>query len=293
MNSRLRKSFELCFFLFPACIPLILFWVYPILDTFRISFTDWDYMSPAYHIVWLENYLKMFRDPAFLQALKVTLLFGAETVIPSILLGLFAALLLHGAGACKNTLRALLFSPWITPVVAVSIVWTWILEPDGGIANHLLSLIGLPTGTWLHSSGSALGSVALVTVWKSTGYVMLFYIGALSRVPKGLYEAARVDGAGKLRTFFNITVPMISPTTLFLTILLTIQSLQAYGQIQILTQGGPSGSTRTLLYRYYQLAFEQFDMGGASATVIVLLALTFALSLAQFWMSGKSIYYGE
>lgn len=287
MNRRIRRWLELGLFLLPAGLPLLVFWIYPIFSTFHLSFTDWDYMSPDYHVVGLANYLAMFREEAFYQALKTTLLFGIWTVVPTLALGFLMALLLQGLKKAGTFCKTLVFSPWITPVVAVSIVWTWIYEPDRGAANQLLAMLGITGLPWLHSSQTALLSVALTTVWKNIGYVMLFYIGALARVPKELYEAADVEGAGKGRILTDITLPMIAPTTLFLTVLLTIQSLQAYDQIQILTQGGPSGSTRTLLYRYYQLAFEQFDMGGAAATVTVLLVLTFLFSLIQFWWAGR------
>ncbi|MBP3544552.1 MAG: sugar ABC transporter permease, partial [Lachnospiraceae bacterium] len=138
---------------------------------------------------------------------------------------------------------------------------------------------------------TALLSVIIMTVWKNAGYAMLFYIGALGRVPEELYEAAAIDGSGKIKKFFGITLPLVSPTTLLLMIMLTIQSLQAYDQIQVLTQGGPSGSTRTLLYRYYQLAFEQFNMGEASANVVALLILTVLLSVLQLWVSKRYVHY--
>lgn len=287
MNRKIIKRLELCFFLLPAGIPLVLFWIYPIFRTFHLSFTDWDYMTPEYNLVGFANYIAMFQDAAFYQALKTTLLFGVGTVVPALVLGFLAALLLQGLGKAGAFYQTLVFSPWITPVVAVSIVWTWIYDPDRGVANQLLSMLGISGMPWLHSSDTALMSVVITTVWKYIGYVMLFYIGALARVPEELYEAAKMEGAGKGRTLFHITLPMIAPTTLFLTVLLTIQSMQAYDQIQILTQGGPSGSTRTLLYRYYQLAFEQFDMGGAAATVTALLVLTVIFSLIQFRWAEK------
>lgn len=278
-------------FLLPAGMPLLLFWIYPIFRTIYLSFTDWDYMMPEYHLVGFQNYTDMLSDEAFYDALRVTGWFGLGTVVPTIVLGMLLALLLQRLGRGSTCYKALMFSPWITPTVAAAIVWTWIYEPDTGIANVLLEAAGIEGLPWLHSSQTALLSVILMTVWKSAGYAMLFYIGALGRVPEELYEAASMDGASTIRKFFRITLPLVSPTTLLLAIMLTIQSLQAYDQIQILTQGGPSGSTRTLLYRYYQLAFEQFNMGEASANVVALLLITVLLSALQLRCSEKLVHY--
>lgn len=290
-KAKLKKKIEYIGFLLPAGFPLVLFWIYPIMRTIHLSFTDWDYMTPYYNFVGFRNYSTMLMDTSFYEALKVTIWFGVGTVIPTIVLGLLLALLIQELGGGSTFYKALIFSPWITPTVAVAIVWTWIYEPDTGFANILLQCLGLEGSRWIHSSQTALLAVIIMTVWKSVGYAMLFYIGALHKVPEELYEAASMDGAGKIKRFFSITLPMVSPTTLLLTIMLTIQSLQAYDQIQVLTQGGPSGSTRTLLYRYYQLAFEQFDMGEASANVVALLILTAVLSVLQLWCSKKLVHY--
>ena len=145
-------------------------------------------------------------------------------------------------------------------------------------------MAGLP---WLHSSSTALASVALVTVWKNLGYVMLLFAGALSRIPAELYEAASVDGAGSLNRFVHITLPILRPAILMIGIIMTADSLRAYDQIQILTQGGPAGSTRTLLYLYYQLGFEQFDMGRGAAAVFILMAIGISLALVQLKLNKE------
>ena len=167
--------------------------------------------------------------------------------------------------------------------MAVSIVWTWIFEPDRGFANQVLRWLGGSGSAWLKSSETALAAVALVTVWKNMGYVLLLFMGALSRVPAELGEAAAVDGAGTFRRFRSVTLPLIAPSVRMVGLLLAVEALRAYDQIQILTQGGPSGSTRTLLYLYYQLGFEQFRMGQAAAAVVVLMALGLGLA----WLQGK------
>lgn len=286
-----KKIGSVALFVLPAFIPLVVFWIYPILRSLYISFTNWDYMTPDYDIVFFDNYVKLFKDPRFLDALWNTVVFTLGSLIPTIVGGLILALLLQKAFRGSGFFKFILFSPWITPTVAISIVWTWIYEPDVGFANQVLKFLHLPALKWINSSDTAMLAVIIVTVWKSLGYAMIFYISALEKVPTELYEANTLDKANAFQRFRDVTLPCISPTTFFLTIITMVNSLQAYDQIQILTQGGPSGSTRTLLYMYYQLGFEEFDMGQAAALAVVLIVITVALSLIQFVASKKWVHY--
>ncbi len=286
-----KKWCSVMTFVVPALIPLTVFWIYPILRSMILSLTDWDYMSPSYSFVGLSNYVALFKDTRFYSALWNTFVFGIGTVIPTIIGGMILALLLQKAFRGDGIFKFILFSPWITPTVAISIVWTWIYEPDVGIANHVLKFFHLPALQWINSSSTAMLAVIIVTVWKSLGYAMIFYITALEKVPKELYEANALDGANSWQRFRDVTLPCISPTTFFLVIITMVNSLQAYDQIQILTQGGPSGSTRTLLYMYYQLGFEEFNMGQATAVAMILILITVMLSLIQFVVSKKWVHY--
>ncbi len=286
-----RKVGSVWLFVLPALIPLIVFWIYPILRSVYISFTDWDYMSPTYNFVFLDNFIALFKDDRFYDALWNTLVFTVGTLVPTIVLGLLLALLMQKAFKGSGIVKFILFSPWITPTVAISIVWTWIYDPDTGIANAVLEFLHLPALQWIKSSETAMLAVIIVTVWKSLGYAMIFYLSALEKVPGELYEASGLDGAKSWQRFRDVTLPCISPTTFFLVIITMVSSLQAYDQIQILTQGGPSGSTRTLLYMYYQLGFEEFNMGQATAVAIVMIILTVLLSTIQFTASKKWVHY--
>lgn len=248
-------------------------------------------MSPTYDFVFLDNFIALFHDSRFYDALLNTLLFTLGTLIPTLIGGLLLALLLQRNFRESGIYKFILFSPWVTPTVAISIVWVWIFEPDTGIANAVLQFFHLPGLQWIQSSDTALLAVIIVTVWKSIGYAMIFYLSALEKVPAELYEACGLDGARKWQRFRDITIPSISPTTFFLMIITMVNSLQAYDQIQILTQGGPSGSTRTLLYMYYQLGFEEFDMGQATAVAMVMIVLTVGLSAIQFRASKKWVHY--
>lgn len=278
-------------FILPALIPLVIFWIYPIIKSIYISFTDWDYMTADYNFIGLENYKSLLGDSNFYQALSNTVEFSLGTIIPTIIGGLLLALLLQKNFRGSGIYKVILFSPWITPTVAISIVWTWIFDPNVGIANKVLEFLNMAPLEWLNSSQTSMLAVIIVTVWKSIGYAMIFYISALEKVPNVLYEAASLDGANWWQKFRHITLPGISPTTFFLVIITTINALQAYDQIQVLTQGGPSGSTRTLLYQYYQLAFEQFNMGQATAVAVILIIITVILSLLQYIGSKKWVNY--
>ena len=290
-RSEIRNLGAVLLFVLPALIPLFIFWIYPILRSVWLSFTDWDFMTPDYNFIWFKNYTSLLKDSRFYEALWNTLVFTAGTLFPTIIGGLGLALLLCRNFKGSGVFKFVLFSPWITPTVAISIVWTWIFREDGGLANQVLGLFGLPALKWISSSDTAMLSVIIVTVWKSLGYAMIFYLSALEKVPEELYEASALDGAKPWRQFLDMTLPGISPTTFFLMIITMVNSLQAYDQIQILTQGGPSGSTRTLLYMYYQLGFQEFKMGQATATAVIMIIITVILSLAQFTASKKWVHY--
>ena len=248
-------------------------------------------MSPEINMVGLYNYQVLFGDTNFIEVLINTLIFGVSTTFASITIGLFLAVLVESIGKHGRILETLIFSPYVTTMVAVSIVWSWIFEPNVGILNYVLSFINLGPFEWLRSADTAMLSVVIVTVWKQIGWVMIFYISAIKKISGSVIEASKVDGANEWNIFWKIKVPLISPTTYFLTIVLTINSLQAYDQIQVLTQGGPAGATRTLLYYFYQEAFGSFNVGKASAVVIVLAIVTVILTVIESYISKSNTHY--
>ncbi|MBS8265724.1 sugar ABC transporter permease [Mesobacillus boroniphilus] len=290
-RRRIKFPLTLWLFILPALTPLTIFWIYPMLYSLYISFTDWDYMSTEYNFVGFSNYADLMTNPLFYGVLWNTLYFSVGVVVPSVFGGLLLAMLVVKKQKGMGFYRTLIFSPWVTPAVAVSIVWSWIYEPQIGLANWLLTAVNLPALEWTSSTTWAMPAVIIVTIWKGLGWCMIFYLNALKKVPESLYEAAALDGASSWQKFLNVTLPLISPTTLFLVIITAVDALQAYDQIQVLTQGGPAGSTRTILYMYYQSAFEQFNMGQATAVATVLVILTASLSLLQFMFSRKWVHY--
>jgi len=288
---RLGGELKALLFTLPAMVPLTLFWFVPLGYVVYLSFMEWDFMSPDKLFVGLDNYRNLLVDPAFYQALRVTALFCLGSVIPVIVIGLSLALLFNSRMRAGAFYRLLMFSPWVTPTVAVSIVWSWIYEPEVGLANSVLRGIGLDGIRWLQDPQWALVGVLIVTIWKSAGWCMIFYLVALRNIPSDLLEAAELDGAGGWRKLVSVTLPLISPTTFFLVIVQFIQAMQAYDQINVLTQGGPAGSTRTLLYLYYQSAFDAFRIGEASSVAIALIVGCVLLSLVSFFVGRRTVHY--
>ncbi|MDR0558437.1 MAG: sugar ABC transporter permease [Treponema sp.] len=293
-------------FVLPALLPLLAFWVVPVFYSLFISFTDWDLISKKFNFVLIKNYTSLFRDLKFFKILTNTLIFALGSTGSVILLGFLTALLFSGTrggvrsrdlkgrgfSSVTDIFRILIFSPYITPMIAVSIVWSWIFEPRVGVLNFILSLFHIPALKWTQSMDTAMLSVIIVTVWKQLGWAMIFYIEAINRVPNSLLEAAIIDGAGFMKRLVHITLPMVSPTTYFLVIISTIISLQAYDQILVLTNGGPAGATRTLLYYYYQEAFNNFSAGKASAVAVIIVLITVLLSASETMLSKRATHYG-
>ena len=290
-SEPMKNRLKVLLFTAPLLVPLFTFWLVPFGYSIYISFTDWDYISPDYSFIGLENYEYMVEDYEFIQAMLNTFWFSVGVVIPTIILGLVFDMLLHKNFKGSQFYRAVIFSPWITPTVAVSIVWSWVFETKSGLANHLLESAGFSAIPWLENGNTALIAVIIVTVWQAIGWTMLFYISAINKIPESLYEASLIDGCSSLTRFLKITLPLISPTTFFLVVVNIITAMQAFDQFQILTQGGPGGETRTLLYLFYQQAFERYEMGPAAATSLVIFLITGLLALINTYIGKRWVYY--
>ena len=271
--------------LLPTLIPLVVFWIYPMIKTFHISFTDWNYISPTYNFVELENYQNLITDSFFAKVLKNTLVFTFFTVVPPILLGLYVATLLNKIKALRHFFVATAFSSWITPTVVVSMVWVSIFDSDSGIVNMVIKEIGLEPVKWLGGQTTAMAVVIIVTIWQYVGLAILLLTSALAKLDPEVEKANELDGGRGLRKLMKITLPAISPILVFLFIFFTLNSLKAYDQIYILTQGGPSGATSTILYYFYVLAFEWYQTGPASALAMIFLVICLLISALNFAVS--------
>ncbi len=285
INRNLKDNLWAITLLIPTLVPLAIFWIYPLIKTFLISFTDWNYISPTYNNVGIENYKNFIGDQFFVKVLMNTLVFTFFTVVPPIIIGLYVATRLNKIKALRNFFVATMFSAWMTPTVVISMVWVSIFEKDTGIINTILKVIGLEPVEWLGGQITAMIVVIIVTVWQYLGLAILLLTSAMAKLDPEVEKANELDGGSGFRKLFKITLPAISPMLVFLFILFTLDSLKAYDQIYILTQGGPSGATSTILYYFYVLAFEWYETGPASALAIVFLIICLFISAINYFVS--------
>ncbi|MCF6136625.1 carbohydrate ABC transporter permease [Pseudalkalibacillus berkeleyi] len=277
-------------FILPAFILLIVFWIYPIGYSFYLSFLNWDMLSPP-SFVGAEHYQTLMNSADFKQSLLNTGLYTFFYVIGVVVIGMMLALLVNQQLKGIGFFRMLLFSPHITPIIAISIVWMSLYDLDDGLLNALLTSVGLPEGTWLASSDTVLMSLIIMGLWKAVGYYMMFFLAALQSVPLHIYEAGRLDGANRWQMFWHITLPFISPITFFVVIVSIIEAFQTFDQIAVMTQGGPSNSSLVLVYYLYRHAFEYFNIGFASAIAIVLFLSLVVFSVVQYFISRKWVHH--
>ena len=264
---------------------LAIFTVYPIGKAFAGSMHQWNPLNGTYSWVGLKNFQAILTDGLFWKSIWNTFYFSAFSVIFRIVIGLGIALMLYSKMTkYKTVLRGLFYMPTVTPLVAVSLVWVWMYDPQFGLINRATHL----DVNWLHSATWSLPAIIIMTIWKDFGYATVLYLAALMNVPKDLYEAAEIDGANSSQIFWRITLPMIRPTTIFVLITSIITYMQAYVQFLMMTEGGPGTSTYTISYLIYDTAFVKYNFGEASAMSIVLFVITGILTLIMFKVTGES-----
>ena len=266
-----------------------LVYLYPVAYSAYVSVFQWDLMTPKRY-VGLANYRELW-SPEFGEVLVNTACYSGGVVLLALALGLGLALLLNHRGAWSAALQACIFSSYIVSWVAVSLLWIWMLDPQYGLVTYGLRLVGLPAVNWLGSPAVALWTLVLVTVWKTLGYPMIIYLAGLQAIPGDFYEAAALDGATGWNRFRFITWPLLSPTTLFLVVTLTIASFQGFDIVKIMTGGGPITSTMIYVYYIYEQAFQYFKLGKASAGVVVFFVLIVLLTLAQWLLFRRRVHY--
>lgn len=278
-------------FILPNFVGFFIFMAVPIIIGLVISFTDYNgFGIPDF--VGISNYIEMFQDEyfqiSFLNNMLYTLVTVPGTIVVSLLLAVAVNVGIKGSGLFKT----MFFFPTITSMVAVGIVWSMIFNPYTGPLNQILKAIGIDNPPmWLASSDTALLTVMLVAIWKQAGYYMVIILAGLQSIPKQLYEAAEIDGAGAISRFFKITLPMLSPTMFMVLILNIISSFQVFDLINIMTEGGPGRATNVLVYRIYQEGFQQLQFGYASAMAYFLFLIVLIVTLVQFRGQKKWVTY--
>ena len=284
LNLKQREALKGWLFVSPALIGFGIFTFGAILYSLYLSFTDYDmFGTPEW--VGLENYIKAFtNDEYFYQYFGNTFYFAIVLVPVVLVISLFLAILINKkVGRLTKAYRVALFLPSITSTVAVSMVWLWIFNPDMGILNNFLTAIGFHNPPmWLSDPEWSKPALIIMRVWQMSGYYMLLFLAGLQTIPETLYEAAEVDGASSWQRFTRITVPMLSNTTFVVVILLIIESFNMFESIFVMTEGGPLGSTSTIMYYIYEQGFMSYNMGYASALAWIFFALILVFTLIQF-----------
>lgn len=278
-------------FLLPNFIGFFIFMAIPIIMGLIISFTDYNGFS-QFNFIGLKNYIDMFRDEYFLVSLGNNLLYTAVTVPGIVVFALLLAVAVNTGIRCSGLFKTMFFLPNISSMVAVGIVWAMLFNPTMGPINNFLRSLGIENPPqWISASDSALRSIMLVDIWKKAGYYMVILLAGLQSIPKQLYEAASIDGAGAVKKFFKITLPMLSPTMFMVMVLCIIQSFQVFDLVNIMTQGGPGRSTNVLVFRIYQEGFQKLQFGYASAMAYFLFLIVLIVTLIQFRGQKKWVNY--
>jgi len=273
-------------FIAPALALIGLFFLLPVAGALLLSFTDFDLyalgdLSNLRFVGW-RNYRLLFQDPLFWTALKNTLYFVLVGGPLSVGFSLGAALLVnHRLVRCKGLFRTVFFLPVVTTLVAVAVVWRYLYHPRYGLLNYGLGLFGVAPIDWLGDPDWAMPAIILMAVWKNFGFNMIIFIAGLQNIPVHLYEAAAIDGAGPWRQFRSVTLPMLTPTFLFVAIITLIGYFQLFAEPYVMTQGGPANSTLSIVLLMYQEGFRWWNMGYASAVAFVLFAIILAATLIQ------------
>ena len=285
------KKLKPYLFIAPALIIFLIFSIYPIFNMIGLSFYEWDFISPTKVFVGFKNYVNLFKDAEFFQTLTNTIVYMVLTVGIGLILGIFLALFLKKDTKVNKFMQSIIFSPYIVSLASVSFLWMWLMNTDFGLINYILSIFNIPAIDWLGSPKIALFSLVIISVWKTLGYNTIIILSALQSIPKYLYEAASLDRANKKQVFFKITLPMISPTLFFLTIVNIIASFKVFDTIQIITQGGPQNSTNTLVYSLYEYGFKFYKIGYASTIGVVLLVIIEVFTVIYFKLLSKKVHY--
>ncbi len=286
-------------FVAPSLIFLVVFVILPIILAFYYSVTDYDLMqSPRF--AGMKNYRNLFEDLRYPRAISNTLYFAFGTVPSGIVTSLLPAVLINRQIRGIYTFRALFYLPVVSSFVSVSLIWLWMYEPQFGLLNDGLEVLGLPRLKWLRSAQTAMLAIIIMSVWKNMGLNMIIYLAGLQGIPPHLYEAAEIDGAGRVSTFFRVTLPLLAPTTFFVVIVYFIGALQMFVQVFIMTvsyggsnenYGGPLDSTITVVTLIYSNAFHYLKMGYASAISFALFIVIGVITLVNVRLLRYDVGY--
>jgi multiple sugar transport system permease protein len=284
---RYRQEFWAWIFLAPGLIYFSVFLIIPLLASIYVSFTDWDIMT-APKWIGLANYRELLGNEIMRRAILNTFYFAVVTIPITIALGLMIALSLNRAFFGRTAFRVIYYLPVVISAAATALLWIWIFQSQVGLLNHLLKSVGLPTQAWLVSPRYAMPVIMWTGIWQSLGWSVVVFLAGLQGIPEMYYEAAKIDGANTRQIFRHITWPMLAPTTLFVFVILIIGSLQVFGTVLIMTDGGPLNSTTVIVHQVYINAFQYLRMGYASAMGIILFLFILVLAMTNLRIFGST-----
>jgi multiple sugar transport system permease protein len=290
-SFRMQEEWSAYVFIFPAVASLLLFTFYPMMSAVVFSFKDFNLINPNSSFIGLANYLELFRDQQFLDSLLHSFHFAVIVIPVQTALALCLALLVRRTVWYSGLFRTLYFLPVVIAIGVASTVFKLLYNQDFGIINAFLKMFGIPTISFLSDPSVAMYGIMLLGVWKSVGFFMIIYLAGLNNIPKDIYEAAEVDGASRLRMFFNITLPLLQRTTAFVVIITTMDAIKISGPIFILTGGGPAGSTTTATFYIVEQAFDQMRMGYATAAAMILFVIVLTISIFQLKLFKSDVEY--
>lgn len=290
-RSKIKYDLIAYLFITPNYLIYLVFILVPVIWVISLSFTRYELVTaPVFNGI--ANYLELFQDEIFSQALKHTFIYWIFTVAISMVIGLVLAVVLNQRIKGVSFFRAAYYLPNVISMVAIAIMWIWLYDPTKGILNAILGIFGIPASDWLYDQNLALGCIIVPSIWALVGFDMVIYLAGLQNIPNMLYQAATVDGASQLKQFFVITIPMLRPITFFLIVMSSIKSFQVFDQIYVMTRGGPAKATTTLVYEIYENGFQFYKMGYASAMSVVLLVIVATITFINF-AYGREGYGGQ
>ena len=276
MNKDYKNSVCGLYFVLPALIGTFIFIIIPIFCSFILSFTQWDLLNEI-KFVGFDNYKAVLTESVFKEILVNTLVYAISVTFFAVIIPLIIASIIHSKLKGAEWFKTIYFIPFITPAVVIAIVWSWIFDPNIGGINVLFN----SDLKWLFDTKLAMPVLIFVSVWKLIGYNVVLFLTGFATIPSNLYEAAKIDGAGWRNCFWNITLPLLKPTTYFVTIVTAISSFQVFDLIYVMTSGGPQNSTNVIVYSIYKYAFEYFDIGKSCALAYILFVVIFVLAMLQ------------
>ncbi len=277
----------------PSIALFATFAFYPLVKTFYLGFFRSDPFGLSSSYVGFDQYIDVLSSDKFHRSLRTTGLFALFTVPTGLVLGLGLALLAHQKLRGILIYRTIFSSTVATSVAVASVMWLTLLNPSIGVINYGLKESGIEPINWLNDPDWALPAVSLTTIWLNLGFTFIVILAGLQTIPEELHESAKIDGAGSVSRFFNVTLPMLSPTLLFSIVVLTINAFQSFGQIDLLTQGGPLDRTNVIVYSIYTEGFRNFNEGVAAAQGVALFAIVLTLTLIQFRFLERRVFYGS